>query len=588
MEERKDRRPEGGKDTSFQSSVFPTFPPLTRRSFLQSTATAAAFALAPSTLSILRRTGTRTVHRANLILRNALVFDGTAGPPRILDIAITEDRISAVGPRVAAPGARVHDLTGLALAPGFTDVHSHTDLELFVDPQAPSKVRQGVTTEIAGQDGGSIGPWRPDRAREAAESFLREYGINLEFSDLGGFFAQLERRGIGVNFASMVGHGTVREYVIGTVHREPTDQELDQMRQLVAEAVRQGACGLSSGLEYVPGAFAHTSELMALAAELRGTGLPYASHMRNEDDRLFSAVEEALDVGRTARVPIHISHLKAQGERNWWKAKPVLETLAAARAGGIQVTYDRYPYVAYSTVLASLFPVWSRDGGTEAFLARLDNRNLARRIESEVRAKIDGLGSWDAVQITSTGSAELDWAVGKRLGTLARDRNSEPYALLLEITRGDRNRAGMVGFGMSEENTERFLSHPLGMVCSDGSALAIDGPLARGTPHPRNFGTYPRVLGYYCRERKVMPLEHAIHKMTAMPAALLRLEHRGTVTVGAFADLVAFDPGTVADRATFEKPHQYPAGILHVLVNGRYVVREGEMTGDLPGRVLRR
>jgi N-acyl-D-amino-acid deacylase len=560
----------------------------TRRAFVHWTAAATvSLVAAPSPFDILRRPTSRSIQGADFILRNALVFDGAGSPPRTLDIAIADDRIHAVGTRLSASGARVIDLSSLALAPGLIDIHSHTDLELFVDQKAESKIRQGVTTEVAGQDGGSIGPWRRERARQVAERYRRDFGVELEFSDLGGFFAQLERTPATVNIASMIGHGTIREYVIGAIDRTPTTDELAQMRQLVARAVQQGACGLSSGLEYVPGAFADVDELVTLASELRGTGLPYASHMRNEDDRLFAAVEEALNVGRAANVPVHISHLKAQGRRNWWKAESVLEMLTAAQAAGLDVAYDRYPYVAYSTGLSSLFPVWSRDGGTDAFLGRLNDPTLAPRIEAAVRGKIDGLGSWDAVQITSTGSPEFAWAAGRRLGTLAKERGVDPYALLVEISAGDRSRAGMVGFGMSEENTARFLAHPLGMVCSDGSALATTGPLARGTPHPRNFGTYPRVLGHYCRERNVMPLEVAIHKMSGMPARRLRLTGRGAITPGAFADLVVFDPDTVADRATFEKPHQYPTGIPHVMVNGRFVVRDGEQTGEMPGRVVR-
>jgi N-acyl-D-amino-acid deacylase len=359
------------------------------------------------------------------------------------------------------------------------------------------------------------------------------------------------------------------------------------MRALVREAIAAGACGLSSGLEYVPSAFADLEELVALAGELKGSALPYASHMRNEDDQLFAAVEEALNVGRLAGVPVQIAHLKAQGQRNWWKGKPVLQALERARADGIDVMYDRYPYVAYSTGLSNLFPVWSRDGSTDAFFARLDDPEQAARIQTAVRAKVAQLGSWDAVQVTSTGAEEFAWARGRRLGELAAERGLEPYALLLALMVGNRNRAGMVGFGMSEENTTRFLAHPLGMVCSDGPALAVEGPLASGSPHPRSFGTFPRVLGHYCREQRVMPLETAIHKMTSLPAARLRLAGRGIITPEAFADLVAFDPDRVADRATFEQPHQYPVGIAHVMVNGRFVLRDGERTDELSGRPLR-
>lgn len=558
---------------------------LGRRTFLE-TLGAAAGALGAAPL-VGRPARAAASRRQDLVLRDALVYDGTGAPPVRADVAVTGDRIAAVGRRLPRAGARDLDLSRLALAPGFIDIHSHTDLELLIDPRAPSKVRQGVTTEVAGQDGSSIGPWRPERAVETHRVYRDRYDVTIDFEDLPQFLHRLDRSEMAINFATMVGHGTVREFVVGNEARPATEAELGEMKAAIGRALAAGACGLSSGLEYDPGAFAGLEELVALARLLRATGLPYATHMRSEDDHLFAAIEEALNVGRGAGVAVHISHLKAEGRRNWWKADPALAMLAAARGGGLDVTYDRYPYVAYATGLGFLFPVWARDGGTDAFLARLDDPAVAPTMQERVLDKIARLGSWDAVLISSTDADSLAWARGRRLGELAAERGVDPYALLVEIVRADRNRAGMIGFGMNEENTAAFLAHPLGMICSDGSALATEGPLAVGTPHPRNFGTYPRVLGLYCRDRRVMPLETAIHKMTAMPAARLRLAGRGVIRPDGFADLVAFDPRTVADRATFEQPHQYPVGIVHVLVNGAFVIQDGEHTGGLPGRVVR-
>lgn len=558
---------------------------LSRRTFLEAVG-AVAGTLAAAPVGI-RDHRPATGRAEDLVLRGALVYDGSGAAPVRADVAVTGDRIAAVGPRLARGGAREADLAGLALAPGFIDIHSHTDLELLIDPRAQSKVRQGVTTEVAGQDGGSIGPWTRDRAAEMRQTYRSRYDVAIDFDDLPGFFRRLETSEIAVNFASMVGHGTIREFVVGPDARPAIDAELDRMRELVGQALAAGACGLSSGLEYDPGAFAPLDELVHLAGALRGTGLPYATHMRNEDDRLFAAIEEALNVGRGAGVPVHISHLKAEGRRNWWKADTVLSALDAARHDGLDVTYDRYPYIAYATGLGFLFPVEARDGGTDAFLARLVDPVVAPRLRAHVLDKISRLGSWDAVLVSSTDADSLAWARGQRLGQLAAERGIEPYELLVQIIRADRNHSGMVGFGMSEENTAKFLAHPLGMVCSDGSALAIEGPLAAGTPHPRNFGTFPRLLGHYCRDKRLVPLETAIHKMTGMPAARLRLAGRGAIRPGAFADLVAFDPERVADRATFDHPHQYPAGVVHVLVNGAFVIREEEHTGALPGRVVR-
>ncbi|HWP36290.1 MAG TPA: amidohydrolase family protein, partial [Gemmatimonadales bacterium] len=486
------------------------------------------------------------------LLRGAAVYDGTGSPPRDVDVVVAGERIEAVGPRLSRPGSQIVDLRGLALAPGFVDIHSHSDLSVVVDPGAQSKIRQGVTTEVVGQDGSSVGPWSEERARETAASYRARYGTEIDVRTVAGLLAHFDRRPASVNLATMIGHGTVRGFVIGEASRAATADERRRMAALVAEALRAGACGVSTGLEYLPGAYADLAELADVAAPLAGTGLPYATHLRNEDDRLLGAIEEALNVGRRSGSAVHLSHLKAQGARNWWKATVALDMVDAARAAGQDVTFDVYPYVAYSTGLSNMFPVWAREGGTEALLARLNDASTAPRIEAEVRDKVNQLGSWDAVQISSTAADSLAWARGKRLGQLASARGVEPYALFLQIVQGDRNRAGMIGFGMSEENVGLFLAHPASIVCSDGSALAVEGPLSGGAPHPRNFGTFPRVLGVFCRERRALPLEAAIHKMTLAPARRVQLAGRGVIAAGAFADLVVFDPDRVADRATFE------------------------------------
>ena len=521
----------------------------------------------------------------DLVLRGAVVYDGLGSPPVEADVAIAGDRIQAVGSGLQAPGAAALDLRGLALAPGFIDIHSHTDTNVLIDPRAPSKVLQGVTTEVVGADGGSVGPWTEEEFRERRDRFRDRHGVEIDFRDPGGYLRFLDRFRPGINLAVMIGAGRVRSFVMGEDDRPPTDVELARMVAEVETAIRAGAVGLSSGLEYTPGGFADLDELVALAAPLRGTGLPYMTHMRNEDDRLLAAVEEAINVGRFAEVAVEISHLKAQGERNWWKAGPVLEVIEGARAGGVDVAFDVYPYVAYSTGLANLFPLWARDGGGEAFRARLADPAVRPRLESFARAKVASLGSWDSVQVTSTADEAQAWARGRRLGELAAERGEDPFALLVSIMA--RGGGGMVGFGMSEENVERFLAHPLSAVVSDGSALATEGPLATGTPHPRSYGTFPRVLGRYVRERGVLTLEDAIRKMTSVPADRVGLTERGRIRPGAFADLVAFAPDRVADRATYEAPHQYAVGIPHVLVNGQPVVRDGELTDARAGRGVR-
>jgi N-acyl-D-amino-acid deacylase len=521
----------------------------------------------------------------DVVIRGGEVVDGTGSPPYRADVAVTGDRVTAVG-SVPGTAALEIDARGMAVAPGFIDIHSHAELSLLVEPRAESRIRQGVTLEVVGQDGSSVGPWPEERARAVAERYRDRYGVELDLRTPGDFLDRLGRTPVAVNVATMVGHGTLRATVVGGSDRPATPGELVTMRRLLRRELERGAVGLSSGLEYTPGSFASTAELVELATELRGTGLPYASHMRNEDDRLLAAVEETLHVGRMAGVPVQVSHLKAQGGRNHWKADVVLEALEGARSHGVDVHFDRYPYTAYATGLTNLFPPGSREGGLERLLERLRDAEAAPPIEAAVRAKVELLGSWDAVRTTS-GSGELARSVlGRPLGEASRELGRDPFEVtvaLLEESGG----VGMIGFGMSEENTEAVLAHPLGMVCSDGGAFAPYGPLSRSSPHPRAYGSFPRFLGRYVRERGILSLATAVHKITGMPAAKLGLPDRGVLRAGAFADVVVFDPAAVSDGATFTDPHRYPRGIPHVLVNGRPTLRDGEQTGDLAGRPVR-
>ena len=524
-------------------------------------------------------------NRQTLVVRNGTVYDGTGGPPRTGDIAVDGDRIAAVG-EVAATGAAEIDARGMAVAPGFIDIHSHADLSLLVNPRAESRVRQGVTLEIVGQDGSSIGPWSDAGFESTRDRYRRDFGVEIDFRDPGGFLDRIDRERPAVSVASMIGHGTVRGLVVGGADRPATASEIERMRALVRGGLSRGAVGLSTGLEYTPGGFATLDELVALAGELRGTIYPYASHMRNEDDRLLAALEEALHVGRVGGVAVQVSHLKAQGERNHWKADAAFAAIEAARTAGVDVHFDRYPYVAYATGLSNLFPASARAGGTARFLARLADPETGPALERACRDKIALLGSWDAVQITRIDGPNAA-ARGRRLGELATELGEDPYHLTVRLLREANGSVGMVGFGMSEDNTERMLAHPLGMVCSDGGAYAPYGPLSRSSPHPRGYGSFPRVLGHYVRERRAMSLESAVHKMSGLPARKLGLRDRGVLRAGAVADIVVFDPNTVRDRATFDDPHQYPDGIGHVVVSGVHTIRDGEQTGQLGGRAVR-
>jgi len=533
----------------------------TRRSFISTSGTALlAVAGGPGFLTL------RSQY--DIVLRGGTVFDGTGAEGRELDLAIAAGRIAAVDRRIAARGREEIDARGLAVAPGFVDIHSHADSMLTDDPRAESVIRQGITTIVAGADGSS-------RATGAE---------GKSFTDL---FAALDRLHPGPNVASMVGLGAVRAAVIGEADRVATSEEIGRMTAMVGRSLAEGACGASSGLEYTPGGFASREELVALCRPLAKHRLPYATHMRNEDDRLLEAIDESLAVARGAGCALQISHLKTQGPRNWQKLDEVFRRIGAARAEGMDVAFDRYPYVAYSTGLTNLFPLWSRDGGMETFLARLSDGASAPRIRQETLAKVELIGGWDNVHISSVSAVEDRDAEGKRLGAHSRARGTDPYELAVGLLRRSRGAVGMLGFAMSEQNLERILAHPLGMVCTDGGGFAIDGPTRRGSPHPRGAGSFPRVLARYVRERKALTLAQAIMKMTSMPASRVRLADRGRLMPGLAADVVVFDPARVADTATFEAPFQYPAGIPIVIVNGAVALRQGQRSAAGSGTALR-
>ncbi len=549
-----------------------------RRGFLATVAVGSAGLVTPR---LLRTLDAHASARADLVIRRATLYDGSGREPLLADVAITGDRITGVGLGLPT-GTEEIEANGLALAPGFIDIHSHADTNLLIENRAESRIRQGVTLEVVGQDGGSIGPWS-DEAFEATRDRFRARGVEVDYRDPAGFVERISRERPAVSVASMVGNGALRGYVVGNVDRPATEAELDQMKTILAELIGRGCIGLSSGLEYTPSGFANAEELVELASVLRGTGYPYASHMRNEDDRLLAAIEEALHVGRLAGVPVQVSHLKAQGQRNYWKAEAALRLIEQASEEGLRVHFDRYPYTAYATGLSNLFPAELRAGGSGAFLDRLRAAETSGRLEKACRDKVALLGDWNSVQISSTNEGTA-WARGRRLGDLAAERGVEPYELTLQLLEANGGSVGMIGHGMGEENTAKILAHPLGMLCSDGGAYAPYGPLSTGAPHPRGYGSFPRLLGHYVRDVGALSLEQAVHKVTAMPAAKLQLEGRGTVEVGAYADLVLFDPDTISDRASFDDPHQYPVGIEHVFVNGVHTLRDGEHTGSLGGR----
>ena len=534
-----------------------------RRSFLRTAGgTLLTIAGAPTLLLASRQ-------RADLIIRGGTLFDGTGAAGTELDLAITAGRITAIGRRLPGTAATEIDARGLAVGPGFIDIHSHADGSLFQDPRAESVIRQGITTIVVGQDGSS-----------------RANGGTGDDS-FAALFRRVDALPSAVNLASSIGLGTVRGVVVGNTDRRATAEELRRMTALVERALSEGACGASSGLEYTPGGFATLDELIALCRPLAARRLPYSTHMRNEDDRLLDSIDESIAVARGAGCPLQISHLKTQGPRNWAKLDDVFARVEAAAAQGVDVAFDRYPYIAYQTGLTNLFPIWSREGGTAAFLGRIDDAATGGRVRAETLAKVELIGGWDNVMIASVSAAEDKGAEGARLGTYAAGRNTDPYQMAVGLLRRNRGSVGMVGFAMSEENLDRILAHPRGMVCSDGGAYAISGPARSGHPHPRGLGSFPRIIARYVRERRALTLPQAINKMTALPASRLRITDRGRLAIGLAGDVVVFDPATIADRATFAEPFQYPVGIKAVVVNGTVALLDDERGAKHAGRSVR-
>lgn len=523
----------------------------------------------------------------DLLLRGGTVIDGTGRPRFRADVAVVDDRIAEVGLELGAAEV-VREVPGLIVAPGFIDIHSHSGPALLVEPRPESQITQGVTTEVGGNCGLSFVPWTPEEARRTADEFEERYGQRYEWQTLDQLLALLEQGRLVANFATYIGHGDVRAAVMGWEQRPSTAEERAAMKRRVAEALEAGAWGLSTGLIYPPGCYATTAEIVELSRVAARYGGLYATHLRNEGDHLLEALEEALKIGREADIPVQISHHKAVGRANWGRVEQSLARLEAARAAGQDVTCDQYPYVATSTSLRTLIPKWAHEGGTEALLARLADPPTVARIRAEVLTEYPEQDAWERIFVSEVGSPECKEWEGRSLAEIGALWGEDPLTALIRLLREDRARCGMVHFAMCEEDVERVLQHETTMIGSDSSARATRGPLRRGRPHPRCFGTFPRVLGRYVRERGLLTLEEAVHKMTGRPAARLGLRGRGTLARGQYADLVVFDPQRIRDRATFAEPYQLAEGIHAVYVNGQLVVQDGQPTGVLPGRVLRR
>lgn len=528
----------------------------------------------------------------DVLLSGGTLIDGTGTPRHPADVGVVAERIVAVGDLRRRDARQVVDATGHFVTPGFIDVHAHSDLTLLVDPRAASKVRQGVTTEISGQCGTSAAPLA-GQAKDELSVWATRFGLAPpDWRSLADYLEVVERGDVALNFGTLVGHDNLRYAVIGSADRSPTPVELDRMARMLAQALEEGGLGFSSGLFYAPGSYADVAELAALGQVVATYGRPYATHVRNEGTGLVAALDEAIAVGRASGAPVEISHLKLASRAHWGQAEHVLAHLDSARAEGVEVSWDQYPYTAAATTLDAAVPPRFHADGTAALLARL--RDPRERTEIARAIATGAESDWENMALNS-GWANIVLSfhptcpglVGHAIAEIAASRGADPLETALDLILETQAQAEIVDFCMDERDVETILRHPCTIVVTDAEAQAADGPLAKGTPHPRGYGTFPRVLARYVRERGVLTWEEAIHKMTGLPAGRLDLRDRGTVREGAFADLVVLDPATVSDTATFAEPCHYPEGIRHVLVNGRFVVRDAAQTKERPGRVLR-
>ena len=523
----------------------------------------------------------------DVVLERVSIIDGTGAPFYITDIALRGDRIVRIGDCTGREAVERVDCRTLAVAPGFIDMHGHSDESLIALPTADSKILQGVTLEVGGNCGASPGPFSLGTLAERRSDLRSQYGIDAPWEDLGGFLDALDAAPSSMNFCSLVGLGETRK-AVGAVARSPlTKALLEQQCALVREACERGAIGVSSGLIYQPGSFADRAELESLAAAARDAGSPlYASHIRSEGDHLVEAVDEALTIGRRAGVAVQLSHHKASGRRNWGKVHDTLALVDRARASGVDVVLDPYPYKASSTGLDVILPVDVNVGTRAEITARLGDPAYfaltASRIEREYASR------WDAVLVASVGSERNRECEGKTIGALATENGAAPATVALGLLRDESLDVAAIYFTMCEDDLRTVLQYAYTCIGSDSSARAIEGITARGKPHPRAFGTFPRILKRYVRDARLLSLEEAVRRATSLAADRLGLRERGRLLEGHFADLVLFDPAAIADTATYEDPFRYPSGIHSVYVNGEAVVRSGKITGARPGRVLRR
>ena len=527
----------------------------------------------------------------DVVIKSGRIYDGSGGTSYVADVAIEGDRIAAIG-QLETDADLVIDAEGLAVAPGFINMLSWATDSLIEDGRSQSDIRQGVTLEVMGE-GFSMGPLNEMMKRDMLES-QGDIKFAVEWTTLGEYLEYLERKGVSTNVASFVGASTVRVHALGYQDRAPTYIELQQMRRLVGQAMQEGALGVSSALIYAPGVYADTDELVALAEIAGQNGGMYISHIRSEGNNLLEAVDELITTARKANVAAELYHMKVAGKANWHKLDAMTERIEKARAEGLKVTADMYTYTAGATGLDAAMPPWVQAGGHRAWVARLKNPVIRRRVLREMSTPTDEwenlyllAGSPENVLLVGFKNESLRHLAGKTLAQVAGMRRKSPEETAIDLLIEDDSRVGTIYFLMSEENVKKQINLPWVSFCSDAGSSAPEGVFLKSSTHPRAYGNFARLLGKYVRQEKVITLAEAVRRLTSLPAENLKLDRRGKLQTGYYADIVVFDPDTISDHATYEKPHQYATGMVHVFVNGTQVLKDGEHTGAKPGRVVR-
>jgi N-acyl-D-amino-acid deacylase len=527
----------------------------------------------------------------DVLIRGGTIYDGSGGPPARGDVAVNGDRVAAVGELGRARARREIDAGGLAVAPGFINMLSWANVSLLADGRSQSDLRQGVTLEVLGE-GWSMGPLNPTMKAELLER-QGDLRYDVPWNTLGEYLAHLEARGVSTNVASFVGATTVRIHVLGYEDRPPSAEELAQMQALVRQAMEEGAMGLSSALIYAPACYADDDELVALARVVAEAGGLYICHIRNEGMRLLQSIDELIAVARGAGVAAEIYHLKASGRANWGLMDGAITRIEAARAAGLQLTADMYTYPASSTGLDATMPPWVQEGGHRAWVERLKDPAIRARLKVEMVTPSDewestyqAAGSPENILLVGFKSEALKPLTGQTLAAVAAQRGTSPEETAMDLVIEDDSDVGCVYFTISEDNVRKQIALPWMSFGSDGASLAAEGAFLRSSTHPRAYGNFARLLGKYVRQEGIIPLEEAVRRLTSLPAANLKLEGRGRLVAGSYADVAVFDPATIRDRATFQDPHRYAEGMVHVLVNGVQVLKDGEHTGTTPGRAV--